>query len=600
MIPRPRGRRPCTSSLVNILLERCTTSKLCKQALPLLITSGIIQDSCAFPKIISAMLSFFSDINHDQNIISLVHEPDTFIFNTIITAFAGDTNKPVSAISYYKLMVGRGLWPDIYTFPAILKSCSKVSGLMEAIQFHGNIVKWGLAEDLYVQNALVHVYACCGKCCDARQMFDEMVEKDVVTWTSIIGGYAKGGHPREALQLFLDMDVKPNAATMVSMLSACAQLGASDKGRGIHGSICKYGFQVDQILGNALMDMYVKCGCLDDANWVFKEMTERDIVSWTTLISGLSQNDRPKGALQIFHDMQMSGIEPDRMALTSALSACASLGALAAGRWIHQYMDRKHIEWDVHVGTAVVDMYAKCGCIERALQVFHKMHHRNVRSWNVMLGGLAMHGHGRKALAYFSQMVESGIRPNEVTFLAVLGACSHSGFVEEGIWHFHSIRNVYNLMPKIEHYGCMVDLLGRAGRLEEARVLIKSMPMQADVRIWGAMLSACKAYGDMKLCQTIRAHITELEAADSGVYVLISNIYATNNRWEDVKRMRALMRDKGIRKSPGSSFIEVNCRTHEFMVDDVNHPQHKHIQFILGTLTRHMELECLGLHVGMV
>ncbi|CAN6479060.1 unnamed protein product [Victoria cruziana] len=595
MIPRPKEKTLCTSSLLQILLERCTTRKLCKQALPQLITSGIIQDSYAFPKIISTMFSFFSDNNHEQNILSLLHEPDTFIFNTIITTFAGDTSKPVSAISYYKLMVGRGLSPDVYTFPAILKSCSKLSGIMEAIQFHGNIVKRGFTKDLYVQNALVHVYAVCGKCCDARQMFDEMVEKDVVSWTSIIGGYVKGGYPEEALQLFVDMDVKSNVTTMVSTLSACGQLSASGMGRGVHGCICKlFGFQVDQILGNALMDMYVKCGYLDTANSVFKHMTERDVVSWTTLICGLAQNNRPKRALLVFHDMQRSGIEPDRMALTSALSACGSLGALGSGRWIHQYMDRKRIEWDVHVGTAVVDMYAKCGCIERALHAFRKMHHKNVRSWNVMLGGLAMHGHGRKALAYFSEMVESGTRPNEVTFLAILCACSHCGLVEEGIWHFQRMRNVYNLIPKIEHYGCMVDLLGRAGRLKEAQFLIQCMPMQADVRIWAAMLSACKAYGDIRLCQTIRAHVAELEVSDSGVYVLMSNIYARNNRWEDVKRMRALMKDKGIRKSPGSSFIEANDTTHKFVVGDVNHPQHKQIQFILGTLTRHVEFECLG------
>ena len=454
MIPKSRF---CIYSLLPNLLERCTTIRSYKQTLAQLITSGIVQDTSAFPKIINTMLCF-SDTNHEQNLLSFFHEPNGFILNTIITAYAG-TSKPMLALSYYKLMVGRGLTPDIYTFPAILKSCSKISGIMEAIQVHGSIVKVGFGGDLYVHNALVHVYAVCGECSRARQVFDEMVERDVVSWTSIIGGYVRGGQPEEALQLFLEMDVKPNTATIVSTLSACARLGMSGMGRGIHSSTFKCGLQVGLILGNALIDMYVKCGCLDDAHLVFYQMAEWDLISWTTMITGLVQNNSPKDALKVFHDMQISGIEPDKMTLTSVLSACASLGALATGRWVHEYINRKHIEWDVHIGTTLVDMYSKCGCIERAMLTFHRMHHRNVLSWNAMLGGLAMHGHGKKALAYFSKLVEAGIRPNEVTFLAILGGCSHSGLVEEGLWHFHCMRNVYNLAPKIEHYGCMVDLL---------------------------------------------------------------------------------------------------------------------------------------------
>ncbi|OVA11077.1 Pentatricopeptide repeat [Macleaya cordata] len=451
--------------------------------------------------------------------------------------------------------------------------------------------------DLHVQNSLLHLYSVCGECVDATKLFDEMLLKDVVSWTGLVSGYVKAGLFSQALVFFSKMDVEPNIATLVSVFVACGRLGNVCMGMGLHGLMFKHDFGENLAVGNAVMDMYVKCKFLDEATQVFDELGDgRDAVSWTCIISGLVQCERPKEALEFFNAMQVSGVEPDKVTLASVLGACASLGAIDQGRWVHEYIERKEIEWDDHIGTTLVDMYAKCGCIELALSSFKRPRKKNnISTWNALLGGLAMHGNGKEALDHFEEMIKSGARPNEVTFLAILSACCHSGLVDEGRRQFSRMKTDYDLNPRIEHYGCMVDLLGRAGLLNEAEELIRNMPMAPDVLIWGALLSACKAYGDVDMSQKIQGHLVEMEEEsdhhhDSGVYVMLSNIYATNDRWEEVTRIRRLMKKKGIKKSPGSSVIEVDGKAHEFLVgDDVNqHPQQEEIHLVLNMLAKQL------------
>ncbi|XXG41760.1 hypothetical protein AAC387_Pa01g2160 [Persea americana] len=355
-------------------------------------------------------------------------------------------------------------------------------GVGEGKQVHGVVVKMGFLCDLYVQNALVHVYSVCSECEDASKLFNEMPVRDVVSWTGLISGCVRGGSFCEAVNWFLKMDVEPNAATLVSVLVACGRLGDWKMGKGMHGMICKREFELDLVVGNALIDMYVKCQCLDDAKHVFDQIPRRDVMAWTSMISGLVQCKRPKEALELFHIMQASGVEPDKVVLATVLSACASLGALDYGRWIHEYIKRWGIESDTHIGTAMVDMYAKCGCLDTALQTFHGMHNKNIYSWNALLG-------------------------------------------------------------------------------------------------------------DVKLSQQILRNLLELQSHDSGVYVLLSNIYATNDRWEDATRLRSLMKVKGIRKAPGSSVVEVNGQTHEFLAGDSDHSQLGEIHLMLNTLMKPANLE---------
>lgn len=325
---------------------------------------------------------------------------------------------------------------------------------------------------------------------------------------------------------------------------------------------------------------------------IFCELPQKEIISWTSIISGLVQYKRSKDSLELFYDMQNSGVQPDRIILTSVLSACAAIGVLDYGRWVHEYMERRAIKWDIQIGTAMVDMYAKCGCIDIAVQTFNGMASKNIFTWNALLNGLAMHGRGYEAQKLFEEMVRMGMTPNEVTFLAILTACSHSGLVDEGRKYFCQMTNCqYNLSPRLEHYGCMIDLLCRAGLLDEALHLVKSMPMPPDVLIVGALLSACKAKGISDISRRILDHLIELESQDSGVYVLLSNIYASNKRWTDVTKVRRLMNKKGIKKFPGMSIVEVDGKAHEFLAGDISHPRNEEAWILLKFLTNQIFLE---------
>ncbi|KAM1054548.1 hypothetical protein ACFX2I_001886 [Malus domestica] len=574
------------------MINKCSGFRSFKQIHAQILASGLASNDLVASSVVGFLGKSVTSVDYACDFLKQVDwRESSFPFNLLISGCAsGDA--PRAAFLAFKRIVRDGFSPDMFTVPAVMKSCVKFSGKGEGRQVHGVVVKMGFQCDVYVQNSLVHFYSVCGDCGSAVKVFDEMPERDVVSWTGLISGHVKSGLFDEAMSLFSRMDVKPNVATFVSVLVACGRMGYLSVGKVIHGLIFKRSLGTDLVVGNAVLDMYVKCESLCDAKKFFDELPERDIVSWTSMISGLVQCKRARESLELFHDMQSLGIEPDKIILASVLSACASLGALDYGRWVHEYIDRKGIQWDVHIGTSLIDMYAKSGCIQMALQTFDELHCGNVSTWNALLGGLAMHGHGHEALKKFEEMTRSGPRPNAVTFLAILTACCHAGLVDAGRRYFYQmISQPYNLSPLLEHYGCMVDLLCRAGLLGEARELINTMPMQPDVLIWGALLSACKAVGDVELSQEILDALLKLKSQDSGAYVLLSNIYATNRRWGDVIRVRKLMKRKGIQKSPGSSVIQVDGKAYEFVVGGTSHPRKDDIHILLNILAKQVYLE---------
>lgn len=573
-------------------IRRCNTVRTLKQIHAQLIYSSLLHDEFLISKVAELFGKHVGFVEYAFNFVNQTGlDVGTLPSNTLIAAYASSVT-PKAAFLIYGRMVRIGFVPDMYTFPVVMKACTKFLGIREGEQVHALAVKMGFSFDLYVQNSLLHFYSVCARWCDAGRVFDEMLVRDVVSWTGLISGYVRTGLFDEAITLFIKMDEVPNAATFVSVFVACGRMGYLSIGKGVHGLVYKRAFGIGLVVGNALMDMYVKCEYLCEARKLFYELPERDIVSWTTIISGLVQCKRPKDSLELFYNMQVAGVKPDRIILTSILSACASLGALDYGQWVQEYIERQGIEWDIHIGTALVDMYAKCGCIDMALHIFDGMPHRNIFTWNALLGGLAMHGHGQDVLKHFELMTRAGVRPNEVTFLAILTACSHSGLVVEGRGYFYQmVSEPFNFSPRLEHYGCMVDMLCRAGLLDEAHEFIRTMPLQPDVLIWGALLSACKAYGNIELSEEILNHFLELESQDSGVYVLLSNIYAANESWDDVKRVRRLMKDRDIRKFPGSSVIEVDGKAHEFLVGDASHPRNEDIHVLLNILSIQIYLE---------
>ncbi|XP_058102787.1 pentatricopeptide repeat-containing protein At4g38010-like isoform X3 [Magnolia sinica] len=473
-----------------------------------------------------------------------------FSYNSIIRSLAAGPT-PHLSISLYNHMRRNSVSPDNYTFPFVLKSCARLLFYQKGRELHAVSLKLGFEYDVFVQNSLIYMYSICGEIETACRVFDFMPiwVRDVVSWNSLISGYVQRGHCGNALDVFVKMlgvvegFVRPNEVTAVSVLAACSRVGGIELGRRIHAFVVGSGFLLDVFLGSSLIDMYVKCGHVDDARLVFDGMPERNVVCWTSMISGYAQSGRFREAIELFRVMLVVGVEVDGATVACVASACAHLGALDHGRWVHAYCDRNGVEMNVTVKNALIDMYSKCGDIGEARRIFDRLFRRDVFSWTVMISGLAMNGMSDEALDLFSQMRLLGdVRPNEVTFLGVLSACSHGGLVDEGYHHFNCMKKIYNLTPQIEHYGCVVDLLGRANLLVEAENFIKNMPIEPDAVIWRSLLFACRSNRNIELAEFAVKHILELEPGRCGVHVLLSNIYAASLRWNDVKRVR-----KGLR-----------------------------------------------------
>lgn len=323
---------------------------------------------------------------------------------------------------------------------------------------------------------------------------------------------------------------------------------------------------------------------------MFDKMSGREIVTWNAMITGYFQNGFSEEALNLFREMQVEGLAPDEVTMVSVLSACAHAGALELGKWVHAYIEKNGLDRRISMKTALVDMYAKCGCIEKALEVFEEIPNRNLVCWTAMMNGLAVNGYGRKAVEFFDRMVGSNIQPDAISLISILSACSHGGLLEEGRRLFGDLKRRYGVSPQMEHYGCMVDLLGRSGHLHEAYELIKNMPFAPNAVMWRTLLGACKTHKNVELGEMVLKKILELDPHHHGDYVLLSNIYAASGRWEDVANMRRTMKKKGIAKVPGCSMIEVDNRIYSFVVEDKSHRHSEDIHRMLDQMTHKLKL----------
>uniref|UniRef100_A0A0D9X2J5 DYW domain-containing protein n=1 Tax=Leersia perrieri TaxID=77586 RepID=A0A0D9X2J5_9ORYZ len=424
---------------------------------------------------------------------------------------------------------------------------------------HSLLVKLGLQPYARVHNALIQAYAAAapGLLADARKVFDGMSSRDTVSYNSMIHAYATSGDVTSARHIF-DRAPERTPVTWTSMIAG----------------LCR-------------------TGDVAAARRLFEEMPARDLVSWNAMMSGLVGNGRHAEALHLFRRMMAEedgGLVPNRGTVLSALAACAGAGALETGKWVHAFVERKRLFrwWDEFLGTALLDMYAKCGAVELALDVFNRLRRRNTCTWNAMINGLAMNGYSAKALDMFHRMeIDGTVVPDEVTFVGVLLACSHGGFVEVGREHFYMIEKKYGVGLILEHYACMVDLLARSGHPQEAHRIIAGMPMKPDAVIWRALLGGCRLHKDVKMAETA---ISEMEATCSGDHVLLSNLYAAVGRCNGVEDVRSMMRNKGIEKVPGCSSIEINGSIHEFISGDKSHPSYNEIRGKLAEIGSRMQL----------
>jgi pentatricopeptide repeat protein len=516
---------------------------------------------------------------------------DVVLWNAMISGYAqiGYSNE---ALMLFEQMQLTGVMPNSSTIVGLLVAYAHLGTLKQGRQIHGYIVKIGCEYNVFVGTSLVDLYAKCGSIEDAGLVFAKMSERSVVSWNAMISAYSRNGYANEALKLFHQMqlgDMKLNSSTIVSVLSACAKSGALQQGKWIHDYTIRSGLELDVFVGTALIDMYAKCGMIDTALQMFDKMSERNVVSWSAMIAGYAYNGYANKALKLYNQMQLANVKPNLVTTVSLLLACTLLGALQQGKAIHNYIIRSGFDLDVSVGNTLIDMYAKCGCIELAHNLFNRMSKKNLASWNSMIAGYRMHARAEDALALFVQMKQMGLKPDNITFICILSACSHAGLVDEGWQYFVSMTKDYCVTPEMKHYACMVDLLGRSGLLDEAYNFMEKMPFKPDASIWGALLGACRIHCNIELGERVANYLFELEPDNAGYYVLLSNIYAAAGRWDDVAKVRTMMKERGITKTPGCSLIEVNNRVHEFLVGDRSHPETNKIYDSLKALDVQMK-----------
>ncbi|KAM6602300.1 hypothetical protein CsatA_021909 [Cannabis sativa] len=605
------------------LFENCKSIEQLRQIHAQTIKLGITSLPFVQNKIIATSCAQQNDnMVYARQVFDVIPEPSVFIWNTMIKGYSNIRMRmhcPRDGVYMYVAMLERNCKPDHYTFPFLFKGFTRDIALACGKELHGHVLKFGLDSNLYVQNALVNMYSSSGLVDMARGVFDMCYERDAVTWNAMISGYNRVRRFDESMKLFEEMvgkGVLPTSVTFSLVLSACSKLKDLDNGKQVHRYLKESGIVPNLVLENALMDMYAACGEMSTSLEIFESMKTRDVISWTTIVKGfansgqidlarkyfdgMSERDyvswtaiidgyirvnRFKEALELFCEMQTSKIRPDEFTVVSILTACAHLGAFELGEWIKTYIDKNKIKKDTFVGNALIDMYFKCGNVEKALMVFNELPQRDKFTWTAVIVGLAVNGHGEEALDMFSQMLKASITPDEVTCIGVLCACTHTGMVDKGRKFFASMISQHGIQPNVSHYGCMVDLLGRAGHLKEAYETILNMPVKPNSIVWGALLGACRVHKDAKLAEIAAKKILELEPENSAVYNLLCNIYATCNKWERLRETREMMSSRGIKKTPGCSLIEMNGTVHEFVAGDLSHPQSEEIYSHLEKIT---------------
>ncbi|XP_058098878.1 pentatricopeptide repeat-containing protein At2g21090 [Magnolia sinica] len=560
------------------------------------------------------------------------------------------------AIDSLSLLSSRGIRLDTSTLAFLLHQFGTTKSLALAKSVHLHLKLTGRKRPkIFLSNHLIHLYFNCGSHSDARnvfdkmsvrnifswnamlagytklgmlkparRVFDQMPERDVVSWNTMIIGLARNSSGEEAVGFYMQLrrsSVGSNQFSFAGVLIACVRLEELGLTRQVHGQVLVVGFLSNLVISSSIVDVYAKCGCVDDSRRLFDEMPVRDVLAWTTLVSGYAKcgdlksahrlfDDMPvknavswtaliggyvrnglePEALELFKKMVMEGVKPDQYTFSSCLCACASMASLKHGKQTHAHLIRIGFNPNAIVVSTLVDMYSKCGCLEESRRVFNCMAKKEDSvSWNTMIAALAQHGYGEEAIKLFREMVRAGTKPDQITFVVVLTACSHSGLVQEGIQIFECMRRDHGIVPGQEHYACLVDLLGRAGRFVEAIEWIEKMSCEPDARVWNALLGACRIHGNIELGTRAAEHLLELEPQSPAAYVLLSNMYAAVGRWGSVEKVRHLMNERQVRKERAISWIEVDGNVHAFTVSDRLHPLTDAIFAVLEQLAGHME-----------
>ncbi|XP_011627772.1 pentatricopeptide repeat-containing protein At4g14050, mitochondrial [Amborella trichopoda] len=568
------------------------------------------------------------DLHKAQNLFDEIHEPRIRSWTSLISGYNKWGLAKKATELYHQFKKAKKLEPNTFFLLAIARACSYLKDLNLAHEIHNDVKRLGLERDLLMGNVLIDMYGKCRFVWGATEVFKGLEERDVISWTTMASAYLHCGLSKKALEIVREMQingVKPNSVTVSLVLKACSDLKALNLGREFHGYVLRMGLEANVYVSSGLVDVYANCLDSVRARLVFDRIQERDVVSWNVIlttyfrsgvsgkafelfremkasgikpnldswnamIAGCSQNGEYEKAMEFFAHMTNTGFKPNKITVTSLLPVCANLESLCQGRQIHGFGFRHGHVHEMAVATAIVIMYAKCGRLSSSKKVFESMGEKDTVAWNSMIMGHAMYGHGMEALALFNQMRDMGLKPNNVTFTGVLSACSHGGLVSEGCALFRDMGPCHGINPDREHYACMVDILSRSGRLVEAYELIKTMPFEPSAGAWGALLGACRVYKNVELGQIAASNLFEIEQNNPGNYILLSNIFTASGMWVEASRIRGLMREKGVLKTPGRSWVEIKNRVHSFTVGDRKHEEKEKIYAFLAKLYEKMKL----------
>ncbi|XP_074330519.1 pentatricopeptide repeat-containing protein At2g46050, mitochondrial [Apium graveolens] len=506
-----------------------------------------------------------------------IHVRNVVTWNTMISGLVGCGRIfcDLGFCYFTRMLIGR-LVPDSTTFTGLLKLCIEVNDIEIGRQLNSLVIKVGLSKDCFVGSVLVDLYAKFGEVEDARKVFDFCLDRDLVLWNVMVSCYTLNGLGGEAFRVFKLMDlngVKGDDFTFTSLINACSSWGPRELGRLIHGVVLKNGFDMDVVIASAVVDMYVKNDVMYDARKVFQAMKFKNLISWTTLIVGYGRHGDGKEATMLLVQMLGEGFNPDELTLASVLSSCGNLSLSGEIVQIHAYAIKTAISAFLSVGNALINAYSKSGNIASAFLSFNLIIEPDLVSWTSMIGACAFHGLSGAGIQLFEKMLSHKIRPDRVAFLEVLSACCHGGLVCEGFHYFELMTDAYEVVPDLDHYTCLIDLLGRGGLLIEAFNVLLSMPIQPGSDTLGAFIGACKVYGNVDLAQWAVEQLVTLEPHMSVNYTLMSNLYASAECWNDVSRVRKIMRDNCHYKVPGCSWIEIAGQVHTFISSDKIHPQ---------------------------
>lgn len=546
----------------------------------------------------NSLLSMYSKCGRFDDackLFRMMSRADTVTWNCMISGYVQSGLIEESLVCFSE-MISSGVLPDAITFSSLLPSISRFESLEYCRQIHCYIMRHSVPLDIFLTSALIDAYFKCRGVLTAKKIFRQCNSVDVVVFTAMISGYLHNGLRTDALEMFrrlVGVEICPNEITLVSILPVIGGLLALKLGRELHGFIIKNGFDRRCNVGSAVIDMYAKCGRMDLAHEIFRRLSKKDIVSWNSMITRCAQSDDPSAAIDVFRQMGVSGTGFDCVSISSVLSACASVASESFGKAIHCFMIRRSsLSSDVYSESTLIGMYAKCGNLESAMNVFERMEEKNIVSWNTIIAAYGNHGRLKDSLSLFREMVENnGVRPDQITFLEMISSCCHAGDVDEGVRFFRSMTEDYGIQPQQEHYACLVDLFGRAGRLNEAYETVKGMPFAPDAGVWGTLLGACRLHKNVELAKIASRRLMDLDPGNSGYYVLISNAHADAGEWGGVTKARSIMKERGVEKVPGTSWIELNKIKHSFVSNEENHPEYSHMHSLLNLLLEELKLE---------